>query len=129
MKKLKVFLLINDIAFIAYWLVTLLHLIPQNLLFKDYNDPIMAAWNWSFFPLDMCVSFSGILSILLYKRKSPYWRSLCLVSLVLTFCSGLQAIAFWAFRFDFDLIWWSANLYLLIYPLFFIKSVVNNSIK
>jgi len=47
-----------------------------------------------------------------------------LISLVLTFCSGLQAIAFLVFRKDFDITWWAANLYLMIYPLFFIKDFI-----
>ncbi|MGI6187453.1 MAG: DUF5360 family protein, partial [Brevibacillus sp.] len=45
---------------------------------------------------------------------------LALISLVLTSCSGLQAISFWLFKGDFDPVWWIPNLYLLIYPLFFL---------
>jgi hypothetical protein len=45
---------------------------------------------------------------------------MALISLVLTFCSGLQAIAFWILRADFDLSWWIPNLFLMIYPIFFI---------
>jgi hypothetical protein len=43
----------------------------------------------------------------------------------LTFCSGLQAIAFWALRAEFDLTWWLANGYLLICPLFFIPCLLS----
>ncbi len=40
---------------------------------------------------------------------------------VLTFCSGLMAVAFWTLRGDFDPAWWAPNLFfLLIYPLFFL---------
>lgn len=129
MKRLKVFLLITDIGFIIYWLITGLHLIPDSWAFKDYNNPILVAWNWSFFPLDMFISGTGLTSIYLYYKKKPFWKKLCLITLVLTFCSGLQAISFWALRMDFDISWWAVNLYLLIYPLFFIKSVVNDTIK
>jgi hypothetical protein len=55
----------------------------------------------------------------LYKKTSAKWKSYALISLVLTFCSGLQAIAFWGFSLDFDISWWAVNLYLMIYPLFF----------
>lgn len=129
MKNLKYFLLINDIGFILYWLVTFLHIIPEAYLFKDYNDAIMVAWNWSFFPLDMCVSISGIASVILYNRKNPLWSEVALISLVLTFCSGLLAISFWFIRRDFDLIWWISNLYFLIYPFFFFGKVMKRNVR
>lgn len=129
MKYLKPFFLITDIGFILYWLVTALHLIPESWAFKDYTNPILVAWNWSFFPLDMCISATGLSSIYLYGKKNQLWKRLSLISLVLTFCSGLQAIAFWALRLDFDISWWSVNLYLLVYPLFFIGRVVKDKLE
>ncbi|HEX2947832.1 MAG TPA: DUF5360 family protein [Clostridia bacterium] len=124
MKRLKFFFLLNDIGFLVYWLITLLHIIPADLAFKDYDNPIISAWNWSFFPLDMCISFTGIFSVVLFSKRNPLWKRLALISLTLTFCSGLQAVSFWFLRSDFDLIWWASNLFLVIYPLFFIRGVV-----
>lgn len=129
MKKLRVFFLLTDIGFLLYWLITFLHAIPAAYLFKDYNNPILSAWNWSFFPLDMCISFSGISCLVLYVKKMPLWRKFGLISLVLTFCSGLQAVSFWFLRNDFDPAWWILNLYLVIYPLFFIKGMIQESIE
>ncbi|MNB98557.1 hypothetical protein D3C75_458130 [compost metagenome] len=123
MRLLKPFFLVTDIGFILYWIVTFFHIIPDSMAFKDYHDPIMVNWNWSFFPLDIMISITGLSSLYLFKRNRPSWRPCALISLVLTFCSGLQAIAFWAFAMDFDMFWWSFNLYLMIYPLFFIKKV------
>ncbi|AGX44559.1 DUF5360 family protein [Clostridium saccharobutylicum] len=125
MKKLKVLFLFTDIGFIIYWLITALHLIPINLAFKDYNNPILVDWNWSFFPLDMFISLTGFLALYFLSKKSEKWKMFCLCSLILTFCSGLQAVAFWALRNDFDLTWWVFNLYLLIYPLPFIYKLIN----
>ncbi|MHB8062285.1 MAG: DUF5360 family protein [Ruminiclostridium sp.] len=122
MKYLKPFFLITDIGFILYWTITAIHIIPAEYLFKDYFNPVVMVWNWSFLPLDLLISFTGLTSIYLYKKKNPIWSRLTLVSLVLTFCSGLMAIAFWAIKKDFDLIFWVMNLFPLIYPLFFIKS-------
>ena len=48
MKTLKPFFWFTDIAFIVYWLITALHLIPPEFLFQDYTNPILRAWNWSF---------------------------------------------------------------------------------
>ncbi|MCY8488569.1 DUF5360 family protein [Bacillus atrophaeus] len=121
MKYIKSFFLITDIGFILYWFVTCFHFIPKSWAFKHYDDAFMIAWNWSFFPLDILISITGLTSLYLYRRKIAAWRQLALISLVLTFCSGLQALAFWIFIKDFDLIWWGVNLYLLIYPLCVMK--------
>ena len=120
----KTLFLVTDIGFIIYWLITFFHLIPEEVAFKDYDNPIIIAWNWSFFPLDIFISITGLYSIYLYNKNNPAWRNWALISLVLTFCSGLQAIAFWAFSKDFDITWWAINLYLMIYPLFFIRTFI-----
>lgn len=129
MKRLKFFFWVTDIGFILYWLITLLHLIPSTYLFQDYTNPLLVAWNWSFLPLDLLVSASGLLSLVLYRRRHPAWSRLALISLILTVSSGLQAIAFWAIRQDFDWLWWAPNLYLLLYPFFFIPQLLFHSEK
>ncbi len=129
MKLLKPFFLVTDIGFIVYWIVTYFHIIPESMAFKDYNNPIMIHWNWSFFPLDILISITGLGSLYLFRKNRPSWRPWALISLVLTFCSGLQAIAFWAFANDFDPYWWAFNLYLLIYPLFFLRTVMGGYSK
>ncbi len=128
MNKLKYFFLVVDIGFIAYWLITLLGVIPNEYLFKDYENSILIAWNWSFLPLDLFISGTGLTSLWLWKKDNNNWKSLALISLVLTFSSGLQAIAFWALRSDFDISWWVPNLFLLIYPLFFIPGFVKDRV-
>ncbi|MFS2173715.1 YvaD family protein [Priestia megaterium] len=127
MKYLKPFFLVTDIGFIIYWIVTYFELIPKSVAFKDYDNPIVIAWNWSFFPLDILISFTGLFSLYLYKLHRKSWQNYALISLVLTFCSGIQAIAYWAFIKDFDLTWWAFNLYLMIYPLFFIKLLIKDN--
>jgi hypothetical protein len=124
MRRLRWFFLVTDIGFIVYWTITAIHVIPKDYLFKDYDNPILMAWNWSFLPLDLFISATGLLSLYFYRRNRAEWRSLALVSLVLTFCSGLQAIAFWVIRHDFNPAWWAPNLFLLLYPLFFIPGFV-----
>ena len=122
--RLHTIFFIVDIGFILYWLVTLFSLIPNEYLFNDYTNPILVNWNWSFFPLDIAISATGLTSIYLNRKNNIMWKNLTLISLVLTFCSGLQAIAFWTFHQDFDLVWWIPNLFLLIYPLFYIPSFI-----
>ena len=52
--------LIVDLGFIAYWAITLVGVILDEYLFKDYDKPILSAWNWSFLPLDLAISASGL---------------------------------------------------------------------
>ena len=113
-----------DLGFLAYWLITLLHVIPPAWLFKDYESSVLMAWNWSFLPLDLCISATGLGSLQLLRRGDPRWSRLASLSLVLTFCSGLQAIAFFALRRDFDVVWWLPNLFLMLYPLFYLPRLL-----
>lgn len=120
MKLLRFFFLVTDIGFILYWMITASSLIPAEYLFNDYTNPILVAWNWSFLPLDLLVSATGLTSLYLHRREDKRWKNIALVSLILTSCSGLQAISYWTFRGEFAFEWWLPNLYLLVYPLFFI---------
>lgn len=124
MSRLKYYFLVVDIGFILYWAITLLGVIPNEHLFKDYDNPILVAWNWSFLPLDLLISATGLSSLWLWRSGRDGWHALALISLVLTSCSGLQAIAFWILRADYDPAWWLPNLFLLVYPLFFIPGFV-----
>jgi Family of unknown function (DUF5360) len=126
---LKIFFWFTDLGFIAYWLITALHLIPAQYLFQDYTNPILTAWNWSFLPLDLAISATGLGTLWTYTRKLESWRSLALISLTLTFVSGLNTISFWLIRGDFDPTWWIPNLYLMIYPLFFIPKFLKLEVK
>ncbi len=111
-----------DFGFIAYWAITVLGVIPAEHLFKDYENPILQSWNWSFLPLDLLISATGLTAVTRF-RAGLDWRPMALLSLVLTSCSGLQAIAFWTIHRDFDPAWWIPNLFLLLYPLLPIRSL------
>ena len=128
MRALKYIFLIVDIGFILYWIITAIKIIPPEYLYSDYHNPIMVDWNWSFLPLDLFISFTGLTSIRLFNKNNDNWKMWALISLVLTFSSGLQAIAFWTIRFDFDLTWWLFNGFLLIYPLFFIHRFIRKTV-
>jgi hypothetical protein len=120
MARLRVFFLVVDVGFLAYWILAALHMFPREYLFKDYENPILDAWNFSFLPLDLFVSVTGLGSIWAWRMGRPIWYPMAFLSLALTFCSGLQAIAFWWLRKDYDALWWAPNLFLMIYPLLFL---------
>jgi len=117
---MKFFFYATDIGFIVYWLVAAFANLPPEYLFKDYDNPIMVAWNWSFLPLDLLISATGLSCLWFTKRNAERAEILAIISLALTVCSGLQAIAFWVIRSDYSISWWAMNLYLLIYPFFFL---------
>ena len=125
-RALRLLLVVTDVGFIAYWSVTALHMLPQSILFKDYDNPILAAWNWSFFPLDIAASVLGLWSLWQWKRAKITWRLFALLSLALTSCAGLMAISFWALRGDYDVLWWLPNLFLFIWPIPFIAKFISN---
>src|SRR5262245_9041975 len=110
-------LLLTDIGFLLYWLASALSLFPAEWLYKDHSNPILMAWNWSFAPVDLAASASGLLALWLARAGRINWSQWALISLSLTFCAGLMAIAFWSLRSDFELAWWLPNLYLVAWPL------------
>ena len=83
---------------------------PGRVALQRLTNPILVNWNWSFLPLDLAISATGLTSLWLYCKQNGMWRPLAIVSLVLTFVSGLQAIGFWLFAGDFNMTWWLPNL-------------------
>lgn len=120
LKALKINFLLVDLGFLLYWVITYFKLIPEELLFPNYKNPMLVIWNWSFFPLDVLLSFTGLATLTLLQNQNHNWKFFAIVSLSLTHCSGLMAIAFWSIQGWFDLSWWLPNLYLMLYPLPFL---------
>lgn len=106
-------MLVTDLGFLVYWAVAFAQVIPPEFAYKDYTNPILSDWNFSFVVLDLAASATGLASL----RRTSSWRTLMTVSLTLTSTAGLQAIAFWALRGDFSLTWWLPNLFLLLFPI------------
>ena len=114
-------MLATDLGFLVYWTLTASHLLPAAWLFKDHDDPRMQAWNWSFLALDLVVSGTGVGASVMLARRHSGAAALAVMSLTATAASGLMAISFWAIRHDFDAAWWAPNLFLAVYPLFFLR--------
>ncbi len=107
---------LTDSAFILYWAITALGLIPPELAYSDYHDPRVVGWNWSFLPIDLIVGATGVTSLWLLHHGHRAWRDLMIISLTLTSASGMLAVSYWAIRGEFDPTWWTPNLFLLLYP-------------
>lgn len=129
LKALTPYLLVSDIGFLLYWSLSLpllfgWELIPGEWLFKDYSNPLTVAWNWSFFPLDILLSVSGLMGLRLGRKSHELGRPLLIVSLILTFCAGFMALCYWLIRWQFDLMWWLPNGFLMVWPLFFLPGLL-----
>ncbi len=118
-------LLVTDVGFLLYWAAVSLHLLPRTLLFKDYDNAILQAWNWSFAPLDLLASALGFAALSLARAGRPAWRMLALLSATLTFCAGFMALSFWSIRGDFEPAWWAPNLYLMVWPIIALPALIS----
>jgi hypothetical protein len=115
----------TDIGMLAYWAITALMALglinlPPEWLFKDYDDPRVIAWNWSFLPIDLAFSLTGLWALHRERTGMPDWKIWAAVSLTLTFCAGIMAISYWALMREFDPAWWAPNLFLMVWPLPFL---------
>jgi Family of unknown function (DUF5360) len=115
----------TDILFLLYWTVAALDAagvvaIPSDWLYANAHDPRVVAWNWSFFPLDIAFSVTGLYAVRLASRGDARWRPMALVSLVLTMVAGGMAVAYWTLLGEFDPAWYLPNLALLLWPMAFI---------
>ena len=100
----------TDIGFLAYWTATATELIPP------YAQQVLVDWNWSFVALDVIAAVTGLLALGLLRRSHPAAAGMRIVSLALTHAAGLNALAFWTVRSEFDIAWWLPNLWLTLFP-------------
>lgn len=128
-KGLRIALTVTDLAFLAYWLASAFHAagalpIPADWLYANADDRRVVAWNWSFFPLDVAFSVTGLAAVRLAKRSNPMWRPLALVSLTLTMVAGGMAVAYWTLLGEFAPAWLLPNLALLLWPMAFLPGLI-----
>ena len=113
-----------DLGFITYWLLISLQILPAEAMFTGYETPEVQAWNWSFLPLDILASLTGILG---NTTKRLDKKTLLTISLVLTSVAGGMAIGYWAFIGNFELSWWLPNLVLLLFPIWPLTNFVRKT--
>lgn len=123
-RTFKMMLVLVDAGLLLYWGAVLLGLIPEEMRFKDYDNPVVQAWNWSFFPLDISAAVTVFLGAHLTRRGSRVGDLVLTVGLMLTFCAGFMAISFWSFYCDFDPLWWGPNVLLMLIPALAFGSMV-----
>jgi Family of unknown function (DUF5360) len=128
----RILMQITDFGMLAYWATTSLMAlsiinVPGELLFNNYHDPQVMAWNWSFLPLDLLLSATGLWALRLERKGAAEWRIWSAISMALTVCAGLMAISYWAIMREFTLTWWAPNLFLMLWPLPFLWKLAHSS--
>jgi len=130
-RRLASALTLTDWLFLAYWATAALaraHLLtlPPTWMYAGYGEPRTDAWNWSFLPLDLAFSATGLAALHAARKNRPIWRPLALISLTLTITAGLMAVAYWTLLGEFDPAWFLPNAALIIWPLFFLPNLVRS---
>jgi hypothetical protein len=130
-RSLALALSITDLLFLAYWLASGLDkvgliAIPADWLYAGAGEPRVDAWNWSFFPLDLAFSVTGLAAVAASRKGSASWRPLALISLILTMVAGGMAVGYWTLLGEFDPAWYLPNLALLIWPLAFLPGLMRD---
>lgn len=110
-------MVVTDVGFLVYWLVAVTGVVPAAVWFAEHDDPRVAAWNWSFLPLDLAASATGLLAVRALRRGDPAAPPRLVASLSLTATAGGMAVAFWVLRGQWDPAWLVPNLALLLFPL------------
>lgn len=130
-RRFKPAFVVTDVLMLTYWAVTgavaveLLH-IPPAYLYSDYHNPIVVAWNWSFFPLDVIFSVTGLLAVRMHRTGNRAWAEMAIVSAVCTSIAGLMAIAYWTILGEFDPSWWLPNLVIMLWPIWFLAGFISD---
>lgn len=127
--RLRWALLITDILFLAYWSASLLDQIhvltlPPEMMYDSYDQPRVAAWNWSFFPLDVAFSAFGLMAVAANRRGDPIWIALAILSLAFTIAAGGMAIGYWILLQEFDPSWFIPNLVIFLWPFLFLPGLI-----
>ena len=128
-RGLRLSFAVVDGLMLFYWAASALMAVglvrlPPSIMYAGYGTRLIDAWNWSFAPLDLLFSVTGLAAVHFANRGDPRWRPLAIVSLTLTFAAGLMAVAFWALTGDFDPAWWIPNLGLIAVALFWLPRVM-----
>jgi hypothetical protein len=127
--SLKIALTLTDAGFLLYWAIAALDIsgivkLPADWLYPNAHDPRVVAWNWSFFPLDIAFSVTGLWAVRAFVKGEGIWAPLALISLTLTIVAGGLACGYWLLLGEIDPVWFGMNLVLLVWPLVFLPSLV-----
>lgn len=109
---------IAEILMIAYWIAAaalafgLIYIDPE-WMYSDHENPLVIAWNWSFFPIDIAFAALGLFAKFGNMNAARRFK-LEITAATLMICAGLMAISFWLITADFNVAWWAVNIWLIV---------------
>ena len=114
---LKTATTITELAMLVYWILAAaltfnLISIDPSLMYSDYQNPLVVAWNWSFFPIDIAFAIIGLTARFAIKADQLRFK-LEIIAGVLMFCAGLMAVTYWTIMGEFDFAWCGVNIWLI----------------
>ncbi len=124
----------TDIAFLLYWTVSglmqggVIHA-PRDWMYAHFDRPDVVAWNWSFLPVDLAFSLTGLSAVAAARRGDPVWRPLALLSLAFTMVAGGMAVGYWTIQREFEPTWFLPNLALMVWPILFLPGLVTETAR
>jgi hypothetical protein len=129
-RRFAPFFAVSDSLMLLYWFIVTLDAlgclqVPEEHLYSNYHQPWMVVWNWSFLPLDLLMSLTGLLALRLCRQHVGAWYEVSLVSATLTFAAGFMAISYWTVAREFAWSWWIPNLALATWPIIYLACVIH----
>lgn len=115
---LKLITTITEILMVLYWVLAAALVmdfirIDPSLMYSDYENPLVVAWNWSFFPIDIAFASMGLFAKYGGATGGRKFKLEISAATLMT-CAGLMAISYWIFSGDFNLTWWAVNIWLIL---------------
>ena len=133
-RSLSLAFTVTDLAFLLYWTLSglaqggVIH-VPPAWMYAHFDQPQVVAWNWSFLPVDLAFSLTGLSAVSAARRGDPVWRPLALLSLAFTMVAGGMAVAYWMIQGDFEPLWFLPNLALVVWPLIVLPGLVTDTAR
>lgn len=127
---LRVLLTLTEAGMLLYWLFASLAAlsvisIPPELMYSDYENPLVVSWNWSFLPIDIAFAGLGLMQrFFMVPGRSRDLTAAC--GLTLMFCAGVMAISYWVLQGFYDPFWWGLNLWLMALSIFAFRSLLRS---
>jgi len=118
---LKPLTTITEILMILYWIIAAAVAlgwisIDPSLMYSDHENPLVIAWNWSFFPIDIAFSVLGLAATFIVMSAARKAK-LETVAATLMLCAGVMALSFWTITGDYNPSWWGVNIWLVVIAL------------
>lgn len=73
---MRTLLTLTEVGMLLYWVLAILNSlsvisIPPDWMYSDHTNPLIIAWNWSFFPIDILFAVTGLMAAYALLNLTP----------------------------------------------------------